>query len=288
MKTCVSTYSFGPYIKSADFGIFGAIDFASENGFDGIEIVDGMHENCSDLELAKKVNEYCKEKGIEVASFCTGADFLFGSGGDLDAEVERVCRIVDLAHAYGAKCFRHDVAYGHGDKREYKFYENAIPRLAEGCRRVSEYAEKLGIITTTENHGYYSQDCQRVAALISAVDYDNFGALVDIGNFMCADETPYKSVAIVAPYAKMVHAKDFYFKSCLDVNPGEGWFRSRGNNYLRGAIIGHGDAGAFQSLSILKKTGYDGYISIEFEGHEDRLIGIKMGHANVKRFWEMA
>ena len=54
MKTCVSTYSFGPYIKSADFGIFGAIDFAAENDFDGIEIVDGMHENCSDLELAKK------------------------------------------------------------------------------------------------------------------------------------------------------------------------------------------------------------------------------------------
>ena len=51
MKTCVSTYSFGPYIKSADFGIFGAIDFAAENGFDGIEIVDGMHENCSDLGL---------------------------------------------------------------------------------------------------------------------------------------------------------------------------------------------------------------------------------------------
>ena len=103
MKICVSTYSFGKYITKEGFGIFGAVDFAKENGFDGIEIVDGMHENCSDLELAKKVKSYCEEKGLEVASFCTAADFLFGSGEDLDAEIKRVCSKVDLAAAYGAK-----------------------------------------------------------------------------------------------------------------------------------------------------------------------------------------
>ena len=287
MKICVSTYSFGKYITKEGFGIFGAVDFAKENGFDGIEIVDGMHENCSDLELAKKVKSYCEEKGLEVASFCTAADFLFGSGEDLDAEIKRVCAKVDLAAEYGAKLFRHDVAYGHGNRHEYKFYENAIPRLAEGCRRVSEYAKEKGIVTTTENHGFYSQDALRVAALISAVNYENFGALVDIGNFMCADEEPEKSVAIVAPYAKMVHAKDFLFKPGYEMNPGEGWFKTRANNYLHGTVIGYGDAHASQSLSILKKTGYDGYISVEFEGLEDNLFGIRVGKDNVKRFWEI-
>ena len=38
---------------------------------------------------------------------------------------------------------------------------------------------------------------------------------------------------------------------------------------------------------ILKKSGYDGYISVEFEGAEDKLYGIKEGLENVKRFWEM-
>lgn len=287
MKICVSTYSFGPYIKRDDFGIYGAIDFAVENGFDGIEIVDGMHADCGDTEKAKKVAEYCKEKNLEIASFCTGADFLYGSGGDLDAEIQRVCRIVDLAHAYGAKLMRHDVAYGCGEDPQYKLYANAIPRLAKGCRAVTEYAMKKGIITTTENHGFYSQDCARVSALISAVDHENFGALIDIGNFMCADEEPPISVAVMAPYCKMVHAKDFHFKAGTEPAPGNGWFRSRGGNYLRGAIIGHGSAKAYQSLGIIKRSGYDGYISVEFEGHEDRLVGIKEGMANLKRFWEM-
>lgn len=287
MKICVSTYSFGKYLTKEDFGIFGAIYFAKENGFDGIEIVDGMHQNCGDLELAKKVKNYCEEKGIEVASFCTGADFLFGSGEDLEQEIKRVCAKVDLACAYGAKVFRHDVAYGHGNKHEYKLYENAIPRLAEGCRHVSEYAKEKGIVTTTENHGFYSQDASRVASLISAVNYENFGALVDIGNFMCADEDPARSVAIVAPYAKMVHAKDFLFKAGYETDPGEGWFKTRSNNYLHGTVIGYGEAHAAQSLSILKKNGYDGYISVEFEGSEDNLFGIRVGKDNVKRFWEM-
>ncbi len=287
MKVCVSTYSFGKYIKEKDFGIFGAIDFAAENGFDGIEIVDGMHEDCGNFDLAKKVAEYCEKKNIQVASFCTGADFLYGSGGDLDAEIQRVCRIVDLAAAYGAKTFRHDVAYGCGANPEYRLYANAIPRLAKACLEISKYAEKLGITTTTENHGFYSQDSSRVSALISAVGYENFGALVDIGNFMCADEDPNVAVGVMAPYCKMVHAKDFYFKSGTEIDPGNGWFKSRGNNYLRGAIIGHGNARSAQSLSILKKSGYDGYISVEFEGKEDNLVGIKEGFANVKRFWDM-
>lgn len=287
MKICVSTYSFGKYIKDQDFGIFGAIDFAAENGFDGIEIVDGMHENCADFELAKKVRDYCKEKNLEVASFCTGADFLYGSGGDLDAEIQRVCRIVDLAEAYGAKVFRHDVAYGCGENEEYRLYSNAIPRMAKACLEISKYAEKKGIVTTTENHGFYSQDCARVSSLISAVGYKNFGALVDIGNFMCADEEPTLSVSVMAPYCKMVHAKDFYWKSGSEIAPGNGWFKTRANNYLKGAIIGHGNAHAAQSLGILKKSGYDGYISVEFEGAEDKLYGIKEGLENVKRFWEM-
>ena len=42
--------------------------------------------------------------------------------------------------------------------------------------------------------------------------YSGGGALVDIGNFMCADEDPWKSVAKMMPYAYHVHVKDFFLK----------------------------------------------------------------------------
>jgi sugar phosphate isomerase/epimerase len=163
-------------------------------------------------------------------------------------------------------------------------YAYNLERIAYGCKKVTEYAQTKGIMTMTENHGYYSQDADRVASLIDAVDHDNFGALVDLGNFMCADEDPTVSVGVMAPYAVHVHAKDFHWKSGMHTDPGKGWFQTRAGNFLRGAIIGHGEAKVEQSIHILKKAGYDGFVSVEFEGMEDKLIGIEYGLANLRKF----
>jgi sugar phosphate isomerase/epimerase len=123
--------------------------------------------------------------------------------------------------------------------------------------------------------------------LINEVGHENFGALVDIGNFMCADEEPWKSVAVMMPYAYHVHAKDFFLKRGVEPNPGKGWTLTRGGDYLRGTIIGHGDARVAQSLATVKRCGYDGFITVEFEGIEDNLLGIAEGLSNLKRFWDL-
>lgn len=65
--------------------------------------------------------------------------------------------------------------------------------------------------------------------------------------------------------------------------PGEGFFRSRNGNYLRGAIVGQGDVPLRHCLSALKAAGYEGSIAIEFEGMEDCLTGLRIGLANLRR-----
>lgn len=287
MKTCVSSYSFGGYMSEGSLGVLGIIDKAAEFGFDAIEFVDKavLFEG----DMPERIKERAAEKGIAVPAFCTGADFLNGSNGDLKDEIKAVCRAIDNAAKLGVKVVRHDATRGYDNNvKRSRSYDDALPRIAEGCREVSKYAEQLGIKTCTENHGFFSQDANRVEKLINTVAYDNFGALVDCGNFMCADEDPTVSVGIMAPYAFHVHVKDFHYKSGMDVNPGAGWFQTRAGNYIRGAIIGHGEAKLAQSIRVLKKYGYDGYVSIEFEGMEDRLTGISVGFDNLKRFIEMA
>lgn len=286
MKTCVSTYSFGGYVGS--LGILGVIDKAAEMGFEGIEFVEGGWTGGLDPALAAACKARAEEKGLALVSYCTGADFLFGSGGDPDAEVERVCRQVDFASALGVKNMRHDVASvpraGQGTGEMWGIgYDDLLPRLAEGVRRVAEYAQKKGIGTMTENHGYFSQDAARVEKLINTVNHPNFGALVDIGNFLCADERPDISVGILSRYCKHVHCKDFHYKSGSEMNPGNGWFGTRGGNYLRGAILGSGAVPVAQCLRVLRAGGYDGFVSIEFEGCEDNLRGIEWGLAFLRR-----
>ena len=281
MKISVTSYSYGQYINEDKLGLMGIIDNAAEMGFAGIEFSEGGWSNNLDLAVAEKIKERCAERGIEVASYCVGANFL---AADLDAEIERVKKQVDFAAAMGTKNMRHDVGYGFSGRKYSIGYDDALPYLAKGALEVTKYAEQKGVGTMTENHGYFSQDAARVEKLINTVAHPNFGALVDIGNFMCADEDPVKSVGIMAPYAKHVHAKDFHWKSGMEQNPGEGWFQTRAMNYIRGAIIGQGEAKVYQSIKILKKAGYDGYITVEFEGMEDNLKGIRIGKDNLARF----
>ena len=280
MKICASTYSYGPYLRE---GIDFIIDQAAKLGFDGIEVVIGNFDGSDDVNTAKEVRRKCEEKGLFVASVCAGAELLHG---DVPQQIERLKALVDVTAAYGAAVMRHDVTRGFGDEKTKRSYDDALPMLVPACRAVAEYAESKGVISTTENHGYFSQDSARVEKLLCAVGHENFGALVDIGNFLCADEEPTKAVGLLAPYARQVHAKDFYIKPGCELSPGEGWFRSRAGNYLKGAIVGHGDAHAAQSLGVLKRAGYDGWISVEFEGMEDNLEGLRIGRDNVERFWK--
>lgn len=286
MKIAVSSYSFSPLFHSGSLTQFDCIACAKDMGFDAIEFVDILpHDGSSEAEYAKKLGEETRRVGISVSNFTIAADFLKGCDGDVNAEIERVKKKIDIAILLGATGVRHDATTGFPvGTREYRGFDDALPLLSDACHKVTEYAAKYGIRTMVENHGFFCQDSDRVEKLVNAVANPNFGWLVDMGNFLCVDENPITAVGRAAPYAFYVHAKDFHVKSSMLPNPGEGFFCSRGGNYLRGAIIGHGDVPIKQCITALKKEGFDGTIAIEFEGIEDTIKGIRIGLANLRRY----
>ena len=58
------------------------------------------------------------------------------------------------------------------------------------------------------------------------------------------------------------------------------------NKILRGAIIGQGDMDMWKIISIIKESGYDQEISLEFEGMEDCIAGTYYGLETAKYIWE--
>lgn len=283
MKIGVSSYSFSQLINSGRETQLSIIKIAKEMGFDGIEFTDlNTPDGMTEAEYAQQIREESEKLGLPVIIYTIGANFLDEKG--LDAEVERVCRKVDIAKILGAKKLRHDAAWRiPEDKKKFTGFEQILPALIEGCKRVTEYAETQGIETMIENHGFLCQDSARNEKIITGVGNENFGALVDIGNFSCADEENNKAVGIMAPYAKHIHAKDFFIRKDNGFDPGRGFFRSRGGNYLRGTIIGQGDVPVLQCLRLIKESGYDGYVSVEFEGMEPCLDGIAAGKENIEK-----
>jgi len=289
-KIGVSSYSFSRLVREGSMKQLDVVAKAKEMGFEFIEFSTFiLPEGETNESFAYKVKDECLKHGIKVGNYTIGADFLRGSNGDLKTEIDRLKGEVRVAEILGCPGMRHDATAGFpAEKLRQRGFEYALPVLIEGCRAITEYAAERGIKTMIENHGFYCQDSDRVEKLIDGVNHPNFGLLLDIGNFLCADEDPVQAVGKLVQYAFHVHVKDFHVKSGMLPAPGEGWFQSRGGNYLRGAIIGHGEVPVVQCLRLLKKHGYTGALSIEFEGMEDPLKGIKIGFDNLKRFIEMA
>lgn len=272
MKIGVSSYSFSKWRKQTGADLTVLCEKAKELGFDGVEFT--AIEGDDPLAKARELREKCESLGLPIIAHTVGANLLCD---DPDAEAERLMRCVDVAEALGAPVMRHDVATKLRAREGYT-WQDAVEEMAPRIRAVTEYAAARGIRTCTENHGYLFQNSRRVERLIRTVNSPNYGWLVDIGNFLCVDEDPKKAVRRAAPYAFHVHAKDFlYVKRKPGVPEPVGFFKTGNGNFLRGTVVGHGAVPVVECVGLLTAAGYDGWLSLEFEGMEENLPALTAG-----------
>ena len=284
MKTCISTYSFWQAFCAGRITYPEMLRKTKELGCTGIEFVvdDVAPDKISDPEAFwTALKEEADKLGLETPIYTTGANFF---QKDVRPEIERVKKHVDLASKLGIKLMRHDIAYGFYPEFEgVQTYESIIPVAAPAIREVAEYAASKGVTTCSENHGRLMQDSDRMLAMFKAVDHPNYRYLCDIGNFGGADEDCAAAVSKLLPHICFVHAKDSFIKSGMTYDPGRGFNRTRGGNFRRSTILGHGDVPVYQILTAIKKSGYDGYVSLEFEGIEETMMAVEISAENLKR-----
>lgn len=282
MKLGISTYSLFRAIRAGELDVPDAISLIAEMGGEHAEIVPVGFSLTERPELIGAIVRRAEEAGIDLSGYAIGANFSGLEGAAFEDEIRRVKGEVDIAASLGVKRMRHDVASS--EDTSVRRFLAELPRLAEACRRIADYAAGFGITTSVENHGRYIQASDRVQALVHAVNHPHFRTTLDVGNFLCVDEDPAVAVRNNIGLASMVHIKDFYYRP-EHRHPGEGWFRTAGGNWLRGAIAGHGDIDLPRVLRIVKQAGYDEYLSLEFEGLEDCRTGTKLGLEYVRRTW---
>ncbi|MEG2118337.1 MAG: TIM barrel protein, partial [Clostridia bacterium] len=164
MKIGVSLYSFHDYANPNSLGVKGCIDKVKEYGGEGVDIIEGpdFPTHAEYVAYAKDIGEYLKKVGIEACCFCAGSDFINGSNGDLDAEIQKTKDKVDVAAAYGCKFMRHDATGGYPSAIKFgRSFDDALLRLVKGYKAVTEYAQTKGVKTCVENHGFFAQDAER-------------------------------------------------------------------------------------------------------------------------------
>ena len=282
MKISVSSYSFSQYIRAEKMTQFETIAKAKELGFDAIEFTTLTGDNHEErMENAKKYREEAERLGMIINAYTISANLFKEDEAQAKEEIERLKKELLVAKELGAPLMRHDVCYTLSKTGNGRSFDLMLPTIAKNARAITEYAKTLGIKTCSENHGFIAQDSDRVERLFNAVNHENYGLLVDMGNFACADENSVTAVSRLAPYAIHAHAKDFIIRK---EKFGRCQLETRGCNYIGGVAIGEGDIPIKQCLAILKKAGYEGFLSIEYEGCDDCIDGIARGLANLKQF----
>jgi len=281
MKFAVTAWSY----HQTGLDLFSMATHAKKIGFDAFEVLDLPCPEEEALDYAKRFRAHCDAIGLEIVSAAVFGDFLNGCGGDLQAEIERLCRKVDVCEVLGAKKMRHDVTWRYPDDQPDATFEDVLPRLAEGARAVTEYAAKKGIRTMTENHGQIAQGWKRMKALCEAVNHENYGILADMANCTWIDDEPVEFIREVMPYTIHVHCKDvLIFPADADM---DGNFApSISGKPRRGTIVGHGHVNVKACLAEVKKAGYDDVLVVEFEGLEESYHAIEASLLNAKRLWD--
>lgn len=287
MKIGISSYSLARAISGGIFDLCGAIRYVAEIGGQHIELVPGDTFSFADENdpMIGKVRKQASDCGIDLSSYTIGANFICGGGHDYSkeetaAEIERVKGQIRIGAALGVRFMRHDAGSRPIPQCSVAQFEKDLPVVADACRELADYAKQFGITTSVENHGYHFQGSERVHRLVNLVGRDNFRTTMDIGNFTCADEDPVIAVRNNISIASFIHFKDFLMRKKIAAP--DGFFGTLHGRFLRATITGHGDVDLVSIAGIIRESGYDGYVSIEFEGMEECREAVRISLANVK------
>ncbi|MEO7348889.1 MAG: sugar phosphate isomerase/epimerase family protein [Terrimesophilobacter sp.] len=290
MQFGFSSYSFYQHLRAGRMTILDVIDWIAASEGTHMEIAtvslspEISHDTSTldqDKGLVSAIKERAAGTGVVLSNMVVPADFL-GSPEQVKNSVDRLKRHIDVAAELGITLFRHDVAKWAHKAKDVAEFESLLPRMVAHSKEIAQYASQYGITTSIENHGLLMNGSERVRRLIYLVDEPNFKTTLDVGNFLSVDENPVVATAQNAPYASIVHLKDFYIR---DDFPGDGWHHTPGGRYLLGSIVGYGDLDMRSIVRGIKTSGYDGFISIEFEGIEECLMACEKGLANAMRIF---
>lgn len=273
MKLGVSSYCFRALMARGEMDLIAVLDWiaASPAGHLEIAAMDGEYYLEHDG-VVRDTAAHAADIGVPIVNYLVSGDLRTAE----DKEIDRLRRQLDVAHRFGARIFRHDVAPWAWREQDPGEFESTFEQVVEGCRTVADHAAELGIVSTIENHGFFMNGSDRLARLVHAVDRPNFRVTLDLGNGLCVGEVPGKTAAGLIDIAASVGVKDFHIRRSAP----EGWLKTLAGDYLLGTIAGHGDLDLAGLLALVSSKP-ELPVSLEFEGLEATPNAIERALTNI-------
>lgn len=244
IKLSLAAYSFRDELKATPPTMTlleGFVDFAAEQGIEAIEPTSYYFPEPVTPEYLLALKRRAFLHGLDISGTAIGNVFTHPRGPAREAELAKTRQWIDFAALLTAPSIRVFAGKIQEGSTLEEARKNCIECLEEAC----DYAGGKGVFLALENHGGIVDTADNMMPIVKAVKSDWFGVNLDTGNF--TSEDPYADLERMAPYSVTVQLK-------VEVNPGG-----------KGKV----PADIPRVMDILKKSGYRGYVALEYEAKEN-------------------
>ena len=242
----------GPLANGSDkpaaeppFTMFSFIDYCAEHHCAGAELTSYFFPQTVDNPYLANVRKHAFLKGIAISGTAIGNNFSLEKGQKRDEEIAKCKLWIDRASILGAPHIR--VFAGHNKALPREEADKLVTQALEEC---ADYAGSKGIFLGIENHDAIGS-AEHLLKLIADIKSPWLGINLDSGNFRTTN--PYADFERCLPYAVNIQLK-------TEIRP-DGQKTPQPANLPK-------------LVSLIKSSGYQGFVALEYEATESPLAAI--------------
>lgn len=259
MKLSCSSQSLDHLFMQGKVTLFDFADYCADVlGVTYIEVED-KHFASTDPAYVAELKAYFDKKNLKVCNIAFDCSFGYPTAQQNRAQIDRAKEWMPIGKALGSPNFRLFAGWMGGPDPEIhkkgpavQKPETAWAEMVECVQELCDYGKDMGlsIVIENHNHGGFLSASKDVLRLFDEAKRDNLSLLLDTGNYVDGIDGIRATTHLVK---KHVHLK---------VN--------------QVAEDGHDTVYDLPLiLEVLTQSGYDGTLSIEYEGEQDEKIYIK-------------
>jgi sugar phosphate isomerase/epimerase len=244
LKTSLNAFSFNDALLKGTMSLDDLLEFCSSTGFDAVDITGYYFEGYpmvpSDEEIFR-IKRKAFGYGLEISGTGVRNDFTWLDPVKRKENIDLVMKWVEAAAKLDAPVLR---VFAGTQKVATEKRPEIIDLMMKDLSACAEYGKRNGVIIGLQNHHDFFTTAGEVIQVVKAINSPWLGLIVDTGSFRIHD--PYEEVALAAPYAVNWQIKEKLF--------------------IRGTEV---EADIQKIISIVKSSGYSGYLPIETLGEGD-------------------
>ncbi len=258
LKLSLNAYSFNDPLQKGGMTLDNLLDFCAETGFDAVDLTGYYFPGYPAVppdEYIFNLKRKAFRLGLDISGTGIKNDFTDPDATKRAAHVALVRQWIDVASKLGAPVIR--VFSGVQSPAGYS-WDDIATWMIRDFKTCADYGQQHGVIVAMQNHNDFIKTADQAEKIIKAVGSDWFGLVLDIGSYQSGD--PFQQIEQTAQYAVNWQIKE--------------------DMYEDGKVV---KTNLAKVMSIIKASGYRGYLPIETLGAGDPKVKVPVFLKEVRK-----